>query len=31
MSNKDLAAKYGVPKNTLSTWVEKKENFKIQL
>ena len=24
MSNKDVAAKYGVPKNTLSTWVKSK-------
>ena len=27
MSNKDVAAKYGVPKNTLSTWVKSKEKL----
>ena len=27
MSNKDVAAKYGVPKNTLSTWVKNKEKL----
>ena len=27
LSNKDVAAKYGVPKNTLSTWVESKEKL----
>ena len=26
-SNKDVAAKYGVPKNTLSTWVKNKEKL----
>ena len=30
MSNKDVAAKYGVPKNNLSTWVKnKEETFKF--
>ena len=27
MSSKDVAAKYGVPKNTLSTWVKNKEKL----
>ena len=27
LSNKDVAAKYGVPKNTLSTWVKSKEKL----
>ena len=27
MSNKDVAAKYGVQKNTLSTWVKNKEKI----
>ena len=27
MSNKDIAAKYGVPKNTLSTLVKNKEKL----
>ena len=27
MTNKDVAAKYGVPKNTLSTWVKNKFKF----
>ena len=27
MSNKDVAAKYGVPKNTLSIWAKNKKNF----
>ena len=26
-SNKDVAAKYNVPKNTLSTWVKKKQKL----
>ena len=26
-SNKDVAAKYNVPKNTLSTWVKKKQKI----
>ena len=26
-SNKDVAAKYNVPKNTLSTWVKNKEKL----
>ena len=31
MSNKDVAAKYGVPKNTLSTWVKSKEKLFVAL
>ena len=27
ISNKDLAAKYGVPKNTSSTWIKNKERL----
>ena len=27
MSNRDVAAKYGVPKNTLSSWVKNKEKL----
>ena len=27
MNNKDVAAKYGVPKNTLSTWAKNKEKL----
>ena len=27
LSDKDVAAKYGVPKNTLSTWVKSKEKL----
>ena len=27
LSNKDVAAKYGVPNNTLSTWVKSKEKL----
>ena len=27
MTNKDVAAKYGVPKNTLSTWVKNKHKL----
>ena len=27
MSNKDVAAKYGVPKDILSTWAKNKEKF----
>ena len=27
MSNKNVAAKYGVPRNTLSTWVKSKEKL----
>ena len=27
LSNKDVAAKYGVPRNTLSTWVKSKEKL----
>ena len=27
LSNKDAAAKYGVPKNTLSIWVKSKEKL----
>ena len=27
MANKDVAAKYGVPKNTLSTWVKNKHKL----
>ena len=27
MSNRDVAAKYGVPKNTLSSWVKSKEKL----
>ena len=30
MSNKDVAAKYGVTKNTLSTWVKNKEKLTIE-
>ena len=26
-SNKDVAAKYNIPKNTLSTWVKNKEKL----
>ena len=31
MTNKDVAAKYGVPKNTLSTWVENKHKLTTSL
>ena len=31
LSNKDVAAKYGVPKNTLSTWVKSKEKLFVAL
>ena len=31
MANKDVAAKYGVPKNTLSTWVKNKHKLTISL
>ena len=27
LSNKEVAAKYGVPKNTVSTWVKNKAKF----
>ena len=27
ISNKDVAVKYGVPKNTISTWVKNKEKY----
>ena len=27
ISNKDVAVKYGVPKNTISTWVKNKETY----
>ena len=27
MSNRDVAAKYGVPRNTLSIWVKNKEKI----
>ena len=28
MSNKDVAAKYGVPRNTVSTWVKSKHKLR---
>ena len=31
MTNKDVAAKYGVPKNTLSTWVKNKHKLTTSL
>ena len=31
MTNKDVAAKYGVPKNTLSTWVKNEYKFTTSL
>ena len=31
MTNKDVPAKYGVPKNTLSTWVKNKHNLATSL
>ena len=31
MTNKDVMAKYGVPKKTLSTWVKNKQNLTISL
>ena len=31
LSNKDVAAKYGVPKNTLFTWVKSKEKLFVAL
>ena len=31
MTNKDVVAKYGVPKKTLSTWVKNKQNLTISL
>ena len=31
MTNKDVAAKYGVPKNTLSTWVKNKHKSTTSL
>ena len=31
MTNKDVAAKYGVPKNTLSTWVKNKHKLRTSL
>ena len=31
MANKDVVAKYGVPKKTLSTWVKNKQNLTISL
>ena len=31
MTNKDVAAKYGVPKNTLSTWVKNKHTLTTSL
>ena len=27
MTNKEAADKFGVPKNTISTWIKKKKNF----
>ena len=27
MTNKEAADKFGVPKNTISTWIKNKENF----
>ena len=27
LSNKDIAAKYGVPRNTISTWVKSKSKY----
>ena len=27
MSNKEVADKFGVPTNTISTWIKNKENF----
>ena len=29
ISNKNVAEKYGVPKNTVSTWLRNKENFSL--
>ena len=31
MTNKDVAAKYGVPKNTLSTWAKNKHKLTTSL
>ena len=31
MTNKDVAAKYGVPKNTLSTWMKNKHKLTTSL
>ena len=31
LSNKEVAAKYGVPTNTISTWVKNKEKYKKAL
>ena len=31
MTNKDVAAKYGVPKNTLSAWVKNKRKLAASL
>ena len=30
ISNKNVAEKYGVPKNTVSTWLKNKENFLLR-
>ena len=29
MTNKDVAAKHGIPKNTLSTWVKNKHKLQL--
>ena len=31
MTNKDVAVKYGVPKNTVSTWTKNKEKWLLSL